>query len=287
MTKKSLFKIIVYFVFSYNLSAQKIVKITGVKGEYQLASNSELSPKAAHEKALNEAKLNALRKAGIAEHISSSDVLTKQQQGSDLKQIFNSISAVEISGAIINDTIVSEPPPYIDNFGNTVFSVTINAEVIKYESHPNPSFDFEVEGLREAYEDGDMLLFSFLPLSQGYLKIFNLNDVENFLVYPYFDKQNSFLNDKTDKLFGANEKVKFPINNLIGNPNTKESGYILESEKENSDENLVFVFTKENFPFKGSATYNNITSWIYRIPPDKRKVEYFKYRLHNKNKKQN
>ncbi len=106
MRYPGLFKIAIFLLLTNNLSAQKIVKVRGVKGEYQLAPKSEISPKAAYDKAVNDAKLNVLRKAGIAEHISSSDVLTKQQQGSDLKQIFTSISAVEISGAILNDTIL-------------------------------------------------------------------------------------------------------------------------------------------------------------------------------------
>ncbi len=176
--------------------------------------------------------------------------------------------------------------PYIDKFGNTVYTVIIDAEVIKYETQPDRTFEFEVEGLREAYEDGDMLRFSFLPKTQGYLKIFNFNDADNYLIYPYYDKQYPYINDKTDKLFIANEKVNFPINDLIGNPNTKETGYMLETDKENSEESLVFVFTKENIQFTGTPTLNNIKTWIYKITPDKRKVEYYYYRLHNKNKKQ-
>ena len=102
-------------------------------------------------------------KTGIAEHISSSDVLTKQQQGSDLKQIFTSISAVEISGAILNDTILPGPSPYIDKFGNTVYTVIIDAEVIKYEHSLTEHLNLKLKGCEKLTKMAICCDFHFYP----------------------------------------------------------------------------------------------------------------------------
>lgn len=269
------------FINSSDFFSQKIEKIKGATGEYILPLKSDITSKEAFEKALNEAKLDALRKAGVVENISSSDILSTKQEGADFKQVFNSISAVEINGAVLNDSLVNETTK-IDQFGNTVYRITLNVDVIKYETKTDPTFDFLVEGIKEYYENNEILSFAFLPYSKGYLKIFNINEIENFIVYPFSDKDNPALNDIPDYLFESNKKIKFPINKLIGKPETKEEGYIVSTEQSKERNSLIFVFTKENIPFKSTPNYKNIISWIYKINPDKRKIQYFEFTILNR-----
>ena len=71
----------------------------------------------------------------------------------------------------------------------------------------------------------------------------------------------------------------------MGNPDTKEEGYMLSTELARERNYLIFVFTKENIPFKIKPTYKNILSWIYSITPEKRKVQFFDFVIVNKNSK--
>ncbi len=263
-----------------NNNAQQIIHIKQAKGEYIMAAKSDISEKAAFEKAHNEAKLEAMRKAGVAENISSSDILTTNQSGSNFKQDLSSILSVEINGAVVNDSIVDEKK-IVDEYG-TKYYVTINADVIKYETKADPSFIFKVEGVKEYYENDNLMRFSFLPFSDGYLKIFNINDNENFMVYPYFDKKGSMLNDTLNRLFRANVKLQFPLNKLMGNPTTREDGYMLYTELPRENNYLIFVFTKDNIPYIGNYTYKDVISWIYRISPDRRRVQFLDFVIVNK-----
>lgn len=278
---RKIFLLFLLAIIQFDLYAQEIVTIKMASGEYILSPKSEISLKMAFEKAVNEAKLNALRKAGVAENISSSDILTSSEKDIDFKQELNSILSIELSGAVLKDSIIEESTS-INEFGNTVVRVVLNAEVIKYNHKADPSFDFKVEGIKEYYDNDELMKFTFFPFSDGYLTIFAINDLENYFLYPYQDRQNKYLNDIPNLLFGANQKIQFPVNKLMGNPLTKEGGYLLSTELEREQNSLIFVFTKQIFPFKKKISYKNIIAWIYTISPEKRKVQFFDFVIANK-----
>jgi hypothetical protein len=277
------FLILLCIAVFQNIEGQKIVKINQAKGEYILPAKSDISDKTAFERAVNEAKLDALRKAGVAENISSSDVLSTSQKGNDFKQDLNSILTVEVSGAVLNDSVVYEKRT-IDQFGNTVYHVEIIADVIVYEKKADPSFDFAIKGVREYYENDELMTFSFLPYADGYLKIFNINDKEVSIIYPFFYEKGSSLNDIPNRLFKANENVLFPINKLIGNPDTRQEGYMVSTELPRESNYLVFVYTKENVSYVDKLNFKSVVSWIYRISPDKRKVQFLSFVIVNRSK---
>lgn len=262
-------------------SAQKILTFNGIKGEYIIDSNADISIKSAFEKAVNEAKMEALRKAGVTENVSASDIMTSSDSGTGFKEEMNSFVSVEINGAVLNDTIL-EKKSFTNQFGNLVVQVLINVDVIKYESRSDPSFNFKVDGVKEYYENGDLMNFSFLPFSDGYLKIFNVNDSESFVVFPFSSTDYPFLNDTIDRKFKPNIKINFPVNKLMGDPATKQVGYSLSTEVAREHNYLIFVFTKENIPFQGNLNYKSVLNWIYRISPDQRKVQFFDFVIVNK-----
>jgi hypothetical protein len=282
---RNLFLFIIITTISCTLFSQKVITIKNIKGSYTLPPKSDISLKTAFEKAVNEAKLEALRKAGVAENIASSDILTTNQTGDNFKQDMNSILSVELSGAILNDTVIEQKTTN-DKFGNIVVDVVINADVIKYEHLSDPAFDFKVEGLKEYFENNNLMKFSFLPQADGYLKIFNVNDAENFLMYPYKDNENAQLSDELNYQFKSSQALQFPLNKNMGNPATKEEGYMLYTELARENNYLIFVYTKENIAFIEKPTYKNILSWIYKITPDKRKVQFFDFVIVNKEVKQ-
>lgn len=274
MNKVTYSFLLLIFMVSISMKAQKIVKIKQAVGEYTLPAKSDISEKSAYNKAVAEAKLNALRKAGVTENIASSEVVSTNQKGSDFKQDLNSILTVELDGAIYNDSVIQENKS-IDEFGNTKYSVTISADVIIYEKKADPAFIFDVEGVKEYYENNDPVKFTFKPYSNGYLKIFNFTENEISLLYPYFDKANSPVNDKTDFQFAADQAYTFPLNNAI-------DAYYMETKVPREFNYFVFVYTKENIPFRGKMSFKNVLSWIYSISPDKRKVQFLNFVIVNK-----
>ena len=272
-----LYVLMFFSVILNTISAQKIIKVCNVKGECIITN---ITPEQARQQAIREAKIEALRRAGVTENVGSTSVLKTSEDEKGIKQMFDEISRVEINGEVLNFEVIKENKR-VNEFNNIVFEVTIDAEVIKYNKTKDVSFDILVQGIESFYKNEDVLNFDFTPGADGYLKIFNINDTENILMYPYADPQNKNLNDDPDKVFKKNERIKFPINKNFGNPDTKETGYVLSTDKQTEYNHLIFVYTKQNVPFYKPINYQNIISWIYAISPDQRVVKYYGFVITN------
>jgi hypothetical protein len=251
---------LVLFLFSLPSTAQKIVKVTGVKGLAYITG--DVSPNQAKVQALNDAKINALKAAGIGENIKSYQLLFTSQEKNDYSQFFNSDIQSEIQGAVESFSIVNETTVKKSDF-ELYLEITIDAAVIKYETKPDITFDANIEGLKAVYNNHDNLSFSLTTSQNCYLTIFNINDSEATLMFPNaYERKNSLL---------AKQSYKFPLGNV---------DYELETNLKDKESNrLIFVFTKTEIPFikmdKDQVTSSEaIFSWIYSIMPDQRKVDY-------------
>ncbi len=235
--------------------AQETIKVNGVKGKYFLSN--DISPKQAKDLAIIEAKTEALRVAGVGETVSSSKVLITTEGNQKVEQLFNNIATVELSGAITSykvDTIIEQK----NEFNQTYYEAVINAEVIKYKTKPDPSFNIQIEGIDKVYNKGNDLKFECIPHMDGYLKIFQIANNYAGLLYPNeYEKTNLLVKE---------QQIKFPIK--------KGLAYTLDDAESNT---LVFVFTKKNIPFTGNQTIESITEWIYKISPDERQVQSFSF----------
>ena len=248
------------FFFALNMSAQKLVKVTGIKGISYISG--DVSPNQAKSLALNDAKINALKAAGIGENIKSYELLFSSQEKNEYSQFFSSDIQSEIQGAVTSYDIINQAT-IKKNEIELYIEITINASVIKYETKPDNTFDAYIEGLKGVYNNHDKLVFTVKTTQPCYLTIFNINDVDATLMYPNsYEKQNPFK---------AIEVYKFPIGQV---------DYELETSLNDTESNrLIFVFTKTAVPFikmdKDQLTTNDaIFNWIYSIMPDQRKVEY-------------
>lgn len=244
------------------LSAQKKQKVRA-KGSY---FSSDLTPEQTKRKAIEEAKREALVKAGVSESVSFSDFSYQFEDNEKFGEIFQTISAIETGGEIIVDTILSETR-HFNEFDNMVIEVEIEATVYEHKAKADPKFIIEIEGIDEVYKNEDYLQFKFTPQHDGYLKIFNITDEETYLLYPYKDPNNKMLNDNQDKLFTKRVTEQFPLH-----PAYRE-GYYLEINTPGKTQEfniLMFVYTKQNIPYTGSVNFKNMMSWIYSIPPDER-----------------
>lgn len=243
-----------------NFFAQKISQVSEIRGTSFITG--DVSPNQAKVQALNDAKTNALKKAGIGEHINSYQLLFTSQQKNDYSQFFTSDIQSEIQGAVQSYEIKSEKT-YCKSEFEIISEVTIDASVIKYETKPDVTFDVNIEGVKGAYNNDDKLTFSIKTTQSCYLTIFNITDKEAFMLYPNaYEKQT-----KCTPL----EVCKYPIAKI---------DYTLHTDLKQQETNrLIFVFTKTPIPFVKMdkdqvTTHENIFTWIYSIMPDQRKVEY-------------
>ena len=250
---------LVFLLYINSVFSQEIKEVNNIVGTAIISGN--ISPNNAKIMALNDAKINALKKAGIVENISSFQLLYSSQQKNDYTQFFTSDIQTEMNGAVKNYTITSDKL-ITKNNNELLYEVIINAEVILYSTKPDFSYTAKIDGLRSAYFNQENLNFDVTTSQDSYLKIFNITDPEATLIYPN--------NYEKDRVIKANTLLKFPIENI---------DYALEIKLKKETNRLIFVFTKSPVSFikldkNQITTQEDIFSWIYTIPPDLRRVEY-------------
>jgi hypothetical protein len=248
------------FFLTVDLSAQKIIKIRDIKGRAFISGN--ISPNEAKNLALNDAKLNALKAAGIIENINSYQLLFSSQEKNEFSQFFSSDIQSEIQGGIDSYEITNQATIKKSEI-ELYIEITIDASVIKYETKPDNTFEVYIEGLKSVYNNYDNLTFRVKTTRECYLTIFNITDIDASLMFP-----NSY---EGENHFNSIQSYQFPVGQV---------DYMLETAlKEKESNRLIFVFTKTAIPFikmdKDQITTNDaIFNWIYSIMPDQRKVEY-------------
>jgi hypothetical protein len=232
-------------------------EIKGAEGRWAVAN---ITPEQARDRAIEEAKKEALRKAGIEENIKVSETLSNIDANDRNTQVFNSFSSVELRGAVADYTIVKDDLEKNDIDGKFYAVVVIDATVKKYHATADPEFKISVTGLRtNGYKNGDALIFSVLPNKEGYLKIFLFENTETAsLIFP-----NDY---EPNRRFSAKETASFPTNATINYVAEKNSGDPMESNI------LLFVYTKTDIPFYGTITYPRILNWVNTIEPNMRDV---------------
>ncbi|MCD4663921.1 MAG: hypothetical protein K8R68_01545 [Bacteroidales bacterium] len=263
---KNILSIIVFLVLTTTLTAQKKIPVTA-RGSYEAR---DLTLEEVKAKAIDEAKKNAMVKAGISENVKVSDFLYTFEDDEKFKEIFQSFVSTETGADIIVED-VKETNRDINEFGNILIEVEIHAVIFKHKSEKDLSFQFKVEGIKEFYYDTAPLNFSFKPAKEGYLRIFNVTDKTAFILYPYSDPSNNYLNDEQGRLFAKNQRVHFPVN-------TNMDGYYFEIDNKEKDKEynlLIFVYTKADIPFMEDVKVENIMKWIYELPLDERAVEQY------------
>lgn len=241
--------------------AQRSKEVHDIKGSSMISG--DVSPNQAKILALNDAKTNALKAAGINETINAYQMLFTSHAKNDYSQFFSSDIQSEIQGAVKSYSITSEKI-YCKSENEIVCDVIIEANVIKYDSKPDVAFSAGIDGIKGVYNNGENLSFEVKASQKCFLTIFNITDTEASLLFPNQYEKDNALKPK--------EIYKFP---------RAEIDYSLGNEQKKQETNrLILVFTKSEIPYmkidKTQATSaENIFSWIYSIAPDQRKVEYF------------
>ncbi len=261
---KSIVLLLVVLLFSSGLHAQRTINIKGAKGTGELVGR--ISYEEARREALNKAKVEALRKAGVSEHLQSYESLFRSEGDNDFSEFFSSDIQSELQGAVKDYEIVNHERKVDPQTNLFTVEVTIDATVVLYDTKPDPTFNVRVEGIKGVYEAGEILTFSVFATQKCYLHIFNISDTYTTQMYP--NAWESFIE------IPSNKKITFPFEQII------EYELFKESDKPELNR-LVLVFTKKPIHFlnhsggeEQKTSSEAIFSWIYGLTPDVRKVDY-------------
>lgn len=230
---------------------QETRKIENVRGEWILSN--DITPVQARENAINNAKIEALRKAGVPEYVAETNLMYKSEKGRQQTEVFESLSTIDVFGEISEISIVKEVKR-INEFDNVIFEVWINATVKIHKNGKDPGFSFEVKGLRETYTSPDKLTFDLLPLQSGYLTVFIIDGQTGGLIFP-----NEL--ERQEKL-EAQRSYSFP--------RSKALDYEVTASTAMEVNYLLILYTKREIPFVGEATAENVIRFVAKIDPSEK-----------------
>lgn len=249
-----------------------LASISGFSQETRQVSNARgaaiitgrISESEARREALRQAKVEALRLAGVSENLSAYEMLFRSETDMDYSEFFTSDIQSEMQGAVSHYEIVEKKRSVDPVSGLFQVEKAIQATVVLYDIKPDPEFSVRVDGVKGIYENGETLTFQVRPTMDSYLHIFNITDNEAYLMYP-----NPW--EERRKLSGG-QTIAFPFGYV---------DYYLEKQGNQPEANrLIFVLTKQNVAFNnylGEEQYakaEDIFAWIYTLSPDIRTVDY-------------
>lgn len=230
----------------------KEIPVNGVSGS--AIGTKNMTVEQVEQLAINKAKEEALRKAGIEEQINSFTDYFMAESQNKMEELYTSEILSNIRGSVKDVEVITRNSNIENGLVNA--SVTINCTVIKYNTERDKMFTAELEGMKIYYNNGDFLTFDLTPSQDAFLRVFMFTANEAFVLFPN-DYEKSFE-------LKANTKYHFPIS----------VDYELNSGGTKKESNrMIVVLLKKDYPYHGEITYPDITRWIFEIAPDERLIQ--------------
>ena len=245
--------------FSISVLAQTndVVRVRKAEGRWEVSG--DVSAVQAEERALMEAKKEALRKAGVMESVWSVMGQVTSSDGTSFSEAYSSVSTFSING-LVNVIDKKVEDVWDPNLKRLFKVVTIEANVTKDDVKEDLSYKLEVKGIEPVYKEDDIFMCSFnLYGSDSYVKVFWFTNDDAAMLYP-----NDY---EGDMVFKAGESYTIPVTDAIELVMAKS-----DPDVDTEFINLVVVATKKNYPYLGKMDMMSILSWIYSIPADQRVV---------------
>lgn len=256
--KRTLMLIICLMAFHLSYS-NEVVRVRGAVGRWEVSN--DITPKQAEERALFEAKKEALRKAGIMENVWSVFGQVTSDSGNEFAEAYSSVSMLAING-MVNVTDMNVSDEWDPGLKRDVKVVTIDAYVTKDETKEDKSYAIEVFDIAPIYKDQELFECSFkIHGTDSYLKFFWFGEDGAAIVYPNEEEGN--------QLFKAGTRYHFPVTTKIDMVMEKA-----DKSKDVEKVNIIVVATKQDYPYLGDTDYQSILTWIYNLPADQRTLFY-------------
>ncbi|MBM4167307.1 MAG: DUF4384 domain-containing protein [Ignavibacteria bacterium] len=220
--------------------------------------------------AVNDARANALKQAGI--DIRASDVLIKTETNQQLTDFYSKFAETSSKGIILEErnVKVGKAEPLTENSDVYKIEVILEALVATQFGERDAGFDVTLDANRESYQENESVQLTITSTREGYLTLFYVhNDSLNVLFPNAIDKKN-FLK--------ANDTLRFPHSNSYQLTLETEAG------KKSSFEEFIAVVTKGDIPVHNlsemkieqgnlqtkETMLTNYAKWLYEIPLDQR-----------------
>lgn len=231
-------------------------KVRNVVGRCEISRHITLEQ--AEQKALQDAKTNALRQAGVPEKLWSVTGLISEDDGSEFSQVLSRMTTLSVDGFITIEKVTYST----ENADGKFYAVaTIDAEVKKGGS-VDPTFAIDLEETGSVYKVGEEFNFSLTIYGHdAFLKIFWFDDNGGSMIFPNTYEKN--------RQFQKDIRYRFPSSDQID--------YVMEKHNPKNDFesiNLIIVATKKDIPFLGKEiSFESLLKWIYSIPADERAAQ--------------
>lgn len=252
--KRLYFILIFSYLISHDCLSQELIHLEGIEGQWIISN--DITPTEARAKALDEAKANALRAAGVPEVIAQSDINYVTEEQGQIQNVFNSMSSIGISGELRSIKLVDEIKTQ-DSLGNFVISVFINASVVVHENQEDYEFNIKVDGLKDSYLSNEELKFTVTATQDGYLNVFVIDEQEAAIIYP-----NKF--EKKLRL-EAGKETPFPRSSAIK--------YNVTTDDKIDVNWIVLIYTKENTNFREKLNLDELFEFVSNIDNYKKRVK--------------
>jgi hypothetical protein len=225
-----------------------------------------LSPEQVKQKAINDAKIKALKESGIEENINSYSDFFRAETENSMEELFTSDILSQINGTVKNVEVLSSKPSFTPE-GQLKYEVTIKCTVLKYNSTSDLAFDAWIEGIKPIYKEGEGLSFTVKPTQPCYVRAFIFTNQSYVLLPNNYEQSNQLLQQTT---------YPFPDPELVDSYELTIENKGLQRELNR----LVVVLLKEDLYYTGKVNYKDITDWIMSIPPDERHLESFSFEIY-------
>lgn len=233
--------------------AQQSKRIRNIEGRCEISRHITLEE--AEQKALVDAKTNALRKAGVPDRLWTVTGLISQDDGSEFSQILSKMTTLQIDGFVsIRDVSYSEE--VVD--GKRYAVATIDADVRRGEE-VDPTFVLSIDSMETVYKDGEPLKFNATIYGHdAYIHIFWFDENGGSIVFPN--------QTEPEKIFLKDRRYTFPTD-----INMQYTLWKKDKSRKFETINLIAVASKRDIPFIGeTVTFESVLKWLYSIPADER-----------------
>lgn len=241
------------------VNADNIVHVKRAQGRWEVSGNVTVDE--AEERALLEAKKDALGRAGIMENVWSVMGSISSSDGENFAEAYSSVSTLAINGlvSVLDKKVEDVWDPKMKRLFKVV---TIEADVTKNDVEEDLTYKLDVNGIESVYREGEHFKCSFKVYgSDSYVKLFWFTNDEAAMIYP-----NDY---EGNMLFTTGGSYTFPV--------TEDIDLVMEkSRKDIQTEfiNVIVLATKKDFPYLGNMDFQSILSWIYNIPADQRTMHH-------------
>ena len=236
-------------------------------GYYTVSKDENITIKEAYAKALFNAKEEALRKAGVFENIHSIAIIEIGGGDENFKEINSELARIELEGRVL---VKDKTEEMQSQGGLYTYITTIHADVKVEETEEDLLFDFEENGLRNTYLDGEKMTFTVTPTKDCYLRIFYFDRSASIQLFP----DTNYM----DILFESDVPVTFPLPNdqrYLDGPFSRPQEYTMELSENGIDIEqgvLLIIALKNRVPFSKEVTYENVIRWLFKIKRKDKRV---------------